>query len=413
MKKLIDLEFFEEGDYTALGKEKWTKEDFEKAYENFKKSGIDIPIILNSKDAHDEDDKKNVARLGFLKEIWRKPNGKWSGNGEFLKEAALLLEKKLYDHKSVWLNKSKDGKKVEIKHIALCGLQKPQIKNLKLNHLSIFEDGTDCEIAKSIKRINLFSQNGEGFEFTYKEEDGLNVDSPDNLNVDYQKNKNQNDGSTVNVQDKNLKSKEKEKVKMADITNADVQLAEKNAVEQASRDFKRDMADQETKFTAKIKEIGDEVKSKTDTIEAKDNEIALFKETISEKDTTIVDLNKKVEKLKEEKEELKVEFAKSQEETIKKEVAVFVYTCNSIEPRDKPGKFKILYDIRLKSEDAYKEMVKFYEDQSPIKFGVDEKMTGGSDFEKIVSEYTDKMGNVGLNINTLAMGDKYLQELEQ
>ena len=61
MKTLKDLEFFKEGDYAEHGKDKWTKDDFDKALENFKKIGIDIPIVLNTKEAHDTEDKKNLG----------------------------------------------------------------------------------------------------------------------------------------------------------------------------------------------------------------------------------------------------------------------------------------------------------------------------------------------------------------
>lgn len=377
MKTLRDLEFFKEGDYTKQGKDEWTKEDFDKALENFKKIGTDIPIVLNTKEAHDTEDKKNSARLGYLKEIYRKPDGTWSGNGEFLEEAAPLLEKKLYDHKSVGLVRTKDGR-VIIDHIALCGMQKPQVAGLKLNHLSIFEN-------KNLAQFEMFSQSGENFEFSFSEnQSGDSVDSSENQIV-----MNQSGDSPGNRAD--IQNTKKEKEMPDTITQDRHNLLLQQANDAIVKDMKRDFASVEDKYTKTIEFKDAEIKEKEKAIGEKNTEMAIFKESLEEKDKTI-------ERLGKEKAELEAKFKKADEKGIRLEIFNYVAGSTKIAPKKKEALYNQLVKARFTSGvegyNIIKDLIDSKNDE--ISFGIDGNMGGGSgneyqDFVKMTDNESRKM----------------------
>jgi len=381
MKTLKDLEFFKEGDYTKQGKDEWTKGDFDKALENFKKIGIDIPIVLNTKEAHDTEDKKNSARLGYLKEIYRKPDGTWSGNGEFLEEAAPLLERKLYDHKSVGLVRTKDGR-VIIDHIALCGMQKPQVSGLKLNHLSIFEN-------KNLAQFEMFSQSGENFEFSFSEnQSGDSVDSSENQIV-----MNQSGDSPGNRADIQNTKKEKE---MPDTITQDKheRLMQESKIA-ITKELTRDFSGIEDKYTKTIEFKDAEIKEKEKVIGEKNTEMAIFKESLEEKDKTI-------ERLGKEKAELEAKFKKAEEKGIKLEIFNYVQGSPKIAPKNKEATYGQLVRARFDSGESGYNVIKNIIDSKndEISFGIDNKMNStGSDYQDFVKMTDNESRKMEINVD--------------
>jgi hypothetical protein len=406
MKKLVDFEFFEEGDHKDKGR--WTEADFKKAHDYLesidKESGI--AIILNPKEAHDTKDSKNVAVLGRIKEIYRKPNGVWSGNGVFLEELAYLLEKKMYTGKSVGLIRTSKGE-VKIDHIALCGAQRAHLDKLKPNNLSIF----DTERLGKLKHVQLFSSQSEG---------------DDNVEIDYSQSVGENDGSdsSANPEKKDgnqsvdsgkPKIKEKETKKMSEFTEADVKLKIRDALDTQKKEFQRDTDDIKRDFTLQLEAKGTEIEKKDKEIAAKKNEISIFKETIETKDSEIAELTKTITAKDTEIEGLKAEFVKQKEDLIKREVGYFVHNCSAIPPVEKKAKYQMLFTIRQQSKDAYDNMKKIISGSgNPMTFGADSNFTtGSSDYDKVVKEFTDNSGNVGLEIDMAELSDQALKALEQ
>jgi hypothetical protein len=387
MKKLVDFEFFEEGDYSESGKGKWTEKDFEKAYEYLQRTKQDIPVVLNPKEAHDTKDSKNLATPGHIKynEIWRKPNGVWSGNGEFLKELAWLIKEKLYRGKSIGLVRTKEGE-VKIDHIALCGAQKAHLDHLKPNDLSIF----DTPRLEKLKHVQLFSSQNEGddcIEINYSSQsvdEDNGVDSSENQGNEE---KNQSGDS------EKTKSKEKETIKMSE----DVKISQdkhdrilQEKLLDKEREMKKEFADTESNFTNTIKSKADEIKAKDKTIAEKDSEISVFSESIKEKDAEI-------KKLKEEKEAMQAEFKKVEEKAIKEEIFNYVNTSKKIKPKDKPQMAAELVRIRFDSgEKGYKLIKNALEKQSDeITFGIDGNFSTNdteSEYEKFIKLNEDDTG---------------------
>jgi len=409
MKKLVDFEFFEEGDYRhknpALDNGKWTEADFKKAHAYLQAINKGIPVILNPKDAHETEDKDNVAVLGRIKEIWRKPNGVWSGNGEFLEEVADIIEKKMYDGKSIGITRMKNGD-IVIDHIALCGAQRAYLEHLKPNSQSIF----DSSRLKKLTQVQLFSSQSEGDE-NIEIDFRLSGGESDNDSSANQGNEEGNQSGDS----KKTKTKKKETKTMSDYTEADVKLKVREATDAQIKESQRDADDIKRKFTLTIEGKDTEIGKKDKDIDAKNNEITLLKDTIKDKDEEIKGFTTTIADKDTEIKTLKTNFAKREEDNVKREVGYFVHNCSAIPPVEKPAKFKMLFTIRQQSKEAYEDMKKIIGGSgNPLAFGLDKNFTTGSgEYSEIVKEFSDNSGNVGLEIDMTALSDEALKVLEQ
>lgn len=386
MKKLVDFEFFKEGDYSDSGKGKWTEEDFKKAHAYLQQNKKDIPVVLNPKEAHDTKDSKNLATLGHVKwnEVWRKPSGVWSGNGEFLNELAYLLEKKMYTGKSIGLIRTAKGG-VEIDHIALCGAQRAHLDNLKPNDLSIF----DTERLEKLKHVQLFSSQSEG---------------DDNVEIDYSQSVGENDSSDSSVNpgknDKDLsvdsekpKIKEKETIKMSEGINISQDKHDRlmqEAMLNKEKEMRKEFADTESNFTKKVDDKVNEIKARDKTIAEKEKEIATFSDSVKEKDAEI-------KKLTDEKAVLEAEFKKVEEKAIKDEIFHYVSASKKIKPKDKKQMAIELVNARFTSGESGYNLIKgIIEKQSDeISFGIDANFTtndAGSEYENFIKMNEDDTG---------------------